>query len=73
MAAKLERPPGDAKQAEAAGADKAQQRAMTVRLSAAAHKQLRLLSVEEDTTALALIVEGLNAVFKARGLPTISG
>lgn len=42
-------------------------RLVTAYVEPMALKQLQLISVEEETTIQALLIEGLNAVFAARG------
>lgn len=46
--------------------------AITLYVDPAASKQLRLLSVEEDTSIQALMVEALNDLFTKRGLSPIA-
>jgi len=47
-------------------------RVATVYLEPEALKQLQRLTIDEDTTLQALLTEGINAVFAARGLSRIA-
>jgi len=47
-------------------------RLVTAYVDPMALKQLQLISVEEETTIQALLIEGLNAVFTARGRTRIA-
>ena len=47
-------------------------RVATVYLEREALKQLSRIALDEDTTVQALLVEGINAVFQARGLSRIA-
>ena len=47
-------------------------RVATVYLEPEALKQLQHITIDEDTTLQALLTEGINAVFEARGLSRIA-
>ena len=48
-------------------------RAATIYLSPAAHRQLRLLALEQDSSIQALTVEAVNDLFQKHGKPRIAG
>ena len=47
-------------------------RGQTLRLTVDAWKQLKMLAVNEEKTAHELLLEGVNLLFRDRGLPPIA-
>lgn len=47
-------------------------RVVSARCRAAAHRQLRVLAAQEDSTAQALLAEALNDLFRKRNLPPVA-
>ena len=47
-------------------------KAVTVYVDPAAHRQLRILAIESDTSAQALLVDAVNDLFQKHGKPRIA-
>lgn len=46
--------------------------AVTVKMNAAAHKQIKIIAAQESMTIQAVIAEALNTYFVSRGLPELA-
>ena len=56
-----------AKRKSASAGDKKDFRALSLRLNVEAWKQLKHLATDQETSAHALILEGINLIFKKHG------